>query len=114
MSERAEFHVMGQPLDGVLHYTVSGLDYVYLLNGFTVDDDPDYGRIITIEHERDLHRAIGLYVITRPRTITGAEFRFCESRWGLSKKSLPRILASMSKPWPITKKTNLVRARPII
>jgi DNA-binding transcriptional regulator YiaG len=89
MSERAEFHVRGQPLDGTsLHYTVSGLDYVYLTNGFTVDDDPDYGRIVTIEDERDLHRAIGLYIITRPRNLTGAEFKFLRKQMGFKQKSL--------------------------
>jgi transcriptional regulator with XRE-family HTH domain len=93
MSERADFHVMGQPLDGTpLHYTASGLNYVYLLNGFTVDNDPDYGRIITIEDERDLHRAIGLYVITRPRTLTGAEFRFLRKQMGYKQKELAHEL----------------------
>jgi len=93
MSERAEFHVMGQPLDGVpLHYTASGLNYVYLLNGFTVENDPDYGRIITIEDERDLHLAIGLYVITRQRTLTGAEFRFLRKQMGLKQKDLAAVL----------------------
>jgi DNA-binding transcriptional regulator YiaG len=89
MSERADFHVTGQPLDGTpLHYTASGLDYVYLLNGFTVEHDADYGRIITIEDERDLHRAIGLYVITRPRTLTGTEFRFLRKQMGFKQKDL--------------------------
>jgi transcriptional regulator with XRE-family HTH domain len=89
MSERADFHVTGQPLDGTpLHYTASGLNYVYLLNGFTVENDPDYGRIITIQNERDLHRAIGLYVITRPRTLTGAEFRFLRKQMGFKQKDL--------------------------
>jgi transcriptional regulator with XRE-family HTH domain len=89
MSERADFHVTGQPLDGTpLHYTASGLDYVYLLNGFTVEDDPDYGRIVTIDDERDLHRAIGLYVITRPRTLTGHEFRFLRKQMGFKQKDL--------------------------
>jgi len=77
MSERAEFHVMGQPYDGKpLHYTASGLDYVYLRNGFQVEEDPDYGRIVTIDAVDDLHRAIGLYVVEQPRGLTGPEFRF--------------------------------------
>ena len=89
MSERAEFHVMGQPLDGTpLHYTAAGLDYVYLLNGFTFEDDEDYGRIVTIENERNLHRAIGLYVITRPRPLTGTEFRFLRRQMEFKQKDL--------------------------
>lgn len=89
MSERAEFHVMGQPLDGQpLHYTASGLDYVYLLNGFNIEDDADYGPILTIQNEDNLHRAIGLYVITRQRALTSAEFRFLRKQMGLRQKEL--------------------------
>jgi transcriptional regulator with XRE-family HTH domain len=89
MSERAEFHVMGQPLDGTpLHYTASGLDYIYLTNGVTVENDPKYGRIVTIHNEDDLHRAIGLYIITRHRSLTGAEFRFLRKQMGFKQKEL--------------------------
>jgi DNA-binding transcriptional regulator YiaG len=89
MSERAEFHVMGQPLDGKpLHYTASGLDYVYLGNGFHVEEDPDYGRIVTIDAVDDLHRAIGLYVIEQPRGLTGTEFRFLRKQMGLKQTDL--------------------------
>jgi hypothetical protein len=97
MSERADFHVMGQPLDGTpLHYTASGLDYVYLLNGFTVENDPDYGRMVTIDDENDLHRSIGLYVITRPRTLTGAEFRFLRKQMGFKQKDLENMQSKHS------------------
>ena len=89
MSERAEFHVMGQPFDGKpLHYTASGLNYVYLLNGFNVENDPDYGQIITIQDEDSLHCAIGLYVIMQPRVLSGPEFRFLRKQMGLKQKDL--------------------------
>lgn len=89
MSDRAEFHVRGQPLDGTpLHYTASGLDYVYLSNGFTVEDDPDYGRIVTIENVDDLHCAIGLHIIQKKRGLTGAEFRFLRKQMKLKQKEL--------------------------
>jgi DNA-binding transcriptional regulator YiaG len=93
MSERAEFHVRGQPLDGTpLHYTASGLDYVYLLNGFTIQEDPDYGRVVSIDHMDDLHRAIGLYVIQQDRDLSGAEFRFLRKQMKLKQKELARRL----------------------
>ena len=73
MSERAEFHVMGQPYDAApLHYTASGLDYVYLVNGFSIENDPDYGRIVTIDSADDLHKAIGLHIITQERPLAGS------------------------------------------
>jgi DNA-binding transcriptional regulator YiaG len=89
MSERAEFHVMGQPYDGApLHYTASGLDYVYLLNGFSVESDPDYGRIVTIDAPDDLHRAIGLHVVTQRRALKGAEFRFLRKQMKFTQQEL--------------------------
>lgn len=89
MSERAEFHVMGQPYGGKpLHYKASGLDYVYLLNGFNVEEDPDYGEILSIDAVDDLHRAIGLYVIEQPRGLTGPEFRFLRKQMGFKQTDL--------------------------
>jgi DNA-binding transcriptional regulator YiaG len=95
MSERAEFHVMGQPLDGEpLHYTASGLDYVYLVNGFSIEQDPDYGRIVTIDAPDDLHKAIGLHIITQERPLTGAEFRFLRKQMKLTQEQLAERLGA--------------------
>src|SRR5690606_6111594 len=89
MKQRAEFHVMGQPFDGEpLHYTASGLDYVYLLNGFHVEEDSDYGRIVTIEAPDDLHRAIGMRVVGQERDLKGQEFRFLRKQMGLRQQDI--------------------------
>lgn len=94
MSERAEFYVMRHPYeDEPLHYTASGLDNVYLLNGFTVEDDPDYGRLLTISAVDDLHRAIGLHVIRRGRELTGPEFRFLRKQMQMTQKELSQLLS---------------------
>jgi len=93
MSERAEFHVMGQPFDGKpLHYTASGLNYVYLQNGYTIEDDPDYGRIVSIQDADELHRAIGLCVVTKRRPLTGAEFKFLRKEMNYKQKELAEEL----------------------
>ncbi len=118
MSERAEFHVMAEPFDGTpLHYTASGLDYVYLRNGFTVEEDPDYGRIVTIKSLDNLHRSIGMYVIMQPRGLTGAEFRFLRKQMKITQKVLAKELgvneqtvANYEKDKPIpTTSENLMR-----
>ena len=93
MSERAEFFVMRHPFeDEPLHYTASGLDYVYLLNGFTVEDDPDYGRLLTINAVDDLHRAIGLRIVRQERTLTGAEFKFLRKAMSMTQEELADTL----------------------
>jgi transcriptional regulator with XRE-family HTH domain len=89
MSKRAEFHVRGQPLDGTpLHYTVSGLDYVYLLNGFNIENDPEHGRIVSVEAEDDLLRAIGFHIICQEGPMTGKEIRFLRKQMGLTQDQL--------------------------
>ena len=45
------------------HYVNSGLDYVYLANGFTVHDTP-YGSGVAIENADGLHHAIAVAIIT--------------------------------------------------
>jgi putative transcriptional regulator len=89
MSERAEFHVMGQPFDGApLHYTASGLDYVYLVNGFSITDDPEHGRTTKIKNERDLHHAIGMHIIMKSGILKAAEFRFLRKLMKYTQKEL--------------------------
>ena len=58
------------------HYTDSGLDNVWLEDGYTIENDPDYGEIISIEQVQDLHRFLGRMLVALPRPLNGAEFRF--------------------------------------
>ena len=59
---------------GDYHYTESGLDNVYLVNGFTYVDRPD-GREVVIEDIDGLHRAIGEFLITNRKNLSGKEIR---------------------------------------
>ena len=57
------------------HYTQCGLDYVYLENGFRLEETP-YGAGVSIEDADELHEAIALSIITSPHAIRGQELRF--------------------------------------
>jgi DNA-binding transcriptional regulator YiaG len=74
------------------HYTDSGLDNVWLENGYTIEEHPNYGPLISIKNIRGLHEAIGRWLISQPRTLSGAEFRFLRLELDLSQKSLGLIL----------------------
>jgi transcriptional regulator with XRE-family HTH domain len=88
MSEPVTFHLKKRELKAEpFHYTACGLDYVYLLNGFHIEDDPDYGKILTIEREDDLHRAIGLHIVESGE-MSGSEFRFLRKLMGLTQGAL--------------------------
>jgi len=76
------------------HYTESGLDNVWLENGFKIENHRNYGELISIVNPRGLHEAIGRWLVVQPRTLTGAEFRFLRTELDLSQRSLGEILGT--------------------
>ncbi|WP_064253721.1 helix-turn-helix domain-containing protein [Sinorhizobium americanum] len=74
------------------HYTDSGLDNIWLEDGYTVEEHPNYGQLISVKNVRGLHEAIGRWLVGQPRTLNGAEFRFLRLELDLSQKSLGVIL----------------------
>jgi DNA-binding transcriptional regulator YiaG len=57
------------------HYSESGLDYVWLEDGYHIVET-SRGKGITIEDIDGLHGAIGRYIIDRKGQMTGDEVRF--------------------------------------
>lgn len=73
------------------HYTQSGLDNVWLQNGFTYDETP-YGRGVRIENVHGLHVAIGCALVEKPGHLTGPEFRFLRKEMELSQGRLGELM----------------------
>jgi DNA-binding transcriptional regulator YiaG len=73
------------------HYTACGLDYVYLLNGYTERETP-HGSGISIRDARRLHEVIARAVITSGRRLRGQEVRFLRGMMHLSQEGLARVL----------------------
>ena len=89
MTDRMSFHVKGAPhLTEPYHLTAVGLPGVVLLNGVTIEDDPEHGRLITIADLPGLHRAIGLHIVAKPEPITGDELRFIRKQMRMTQKAL--------------------------
>ena len=76
-----------------LHYTASGLDYIYLANGFRWSETA-YGRAFAIEDAASLHRAIACHVVSVPGRLRGQEVRFLRSHLGLTQAGLAGILGT--------------------
>ena len=74
------------------HYTESGLDHIWLEDGFTLENHPNYGELVSIWNVRNLHLAIGRWLIDQPRRLTGAEFRFLRTEMDLSQRLLGQLL----------------------
>jgi DNA-binding transcriptional regulator YiaG len=73
-------------------YALSGLDNVYLVDGYTLNADGD----LSISDMQGLHRAIGKHLIgaaTNPE-ITGAQLRFLRTHMDLSAQELADLIKS--------------------
>ncbi|MGH6847286.1 MAG: hypothetical protein ACREC0_07565 [Methylocella sp.] len=77
--------------NGLYQYTESGLETVFLVNGYEFKDNHE-GKTVTIHDVDGLHRAIGIALVCRRQRLTGKEFRYLRSELLLSQASLAKIL----------------------
>ncbi len=75
------------------HYTDSGLDNVFLVNGFVEEETP-YGRAVAIEDVDGLHKTIGRWLVNLPKQLNGAELRFLRHELDLSQRKLGRLMGA--------------------
>ena len=92
------------------HYTESGLDNVWLENGYTKHKTP-YGVGVSIEDVDGLHTAIVHSLINKQGRCTGKEFRFLRTFLGLSQLSLAqRVLFTTEQSVSLWERTGKVPA----
>lgn len=75
------------------HYIESGLDHVFLENGYRLVDTP-YGKGLTIHDVGALHSAIAQAIIAGAHSMTGAELRFLRLEMDLTQTRLARLLGT--------------------
>lgn len=80
-----------EPAAKPLHYKMSGLDNVWLLNGFYEEQTP-YGRGIRVVDAAGLHRVLAHGIVSDKSPMTGVEVRFVRKLMGLSQNGLSRLL----------------------
>jgi putative transcriptional regulator len=73
------------------HYTACGLDYVYLVNGYTVHETSQ-GSGVSIKDARELHERVALDVVGWPHPLRGQEVRFLRGMLRLSQERLAHVL----------------------
>lgn len=69
------------------HYTLSGLDNVWLANGYTFKQTP-YGEAVAIENADELDSIISIGLIQQQDALTAAEFRFLRQQMGMSQSDI--------------------------
>lgn len=74
------------------HYRASGLENVYLLNGFSIEET-GYGRGVAIQNIEGLHRAIAWNLINEKRPLSPREFRFLRKQAGFTQEKLAAKLS---------------------
>ena len=73
------------------HYTESGLPYVYLADGYTLEEGP-FGETLSIEDADGLHRAIAQWMVENLPTLHGREMRFLRMEMGLTQAAIAERL----------------------
>jgi len=69
------------------HYSECGLDYVYLIGGYELSDGQ-----VAINNIDGLHKAIGRFIITHRKNLSGKEIRFLRIEMGMSQDTLAKLL----------------------
>lgn len=70
-------------------YDMSGLDNVWLANGFTIHETP-YGKGVSIEDAKGLDVAIANALVFKSKIISGKEIRFLRVLFGMSQANLAK------------------------
>jgi DNA-binding transcriptional regulator YiaG len=91
------------------HYTESGLQNIWLANGFT-KQKTKYGEGVAIHDVDGLHRVIGKAIARKPK-MTGAEMRFLRKELGLSQGALAALLGTTEQTVSLwERRGNIARA----
>ncbi len=77
-------------------YGACGLDGIYLLNGYTIDER-DGEEYVTIKNIDGLHCAIGKHLVTERKALSPQELRFLRNTMDLTQAELASALGKNSQ-----------------
>ncbi len=86
-----EFRFKGADAKEPFHYTMCGLDDVYLTSGYE-RVATEYGDGIAIQDMDGLHKAVGEFLVRFKKTLNGKEVRFLRHDLDLTQSDLADIL----------------------
>jgi len=78
------------------HYTACGLDDVYLMSGYELEETP-YGKGVSVKNADGLHRAIGLFLVSKKKLLSGKDIRFLRHQMDLTQSELARLFGTSSQ-----------------
>jgi putative transcriptional regulator len=86
----------GEKEKAPLHYTDCGLDGVYLVSGYELENTP-YGEGLSVKNLDQLHEAIGRYLASQKKGLSGKELRFLRKQMDLTQGELGKLLGLTSQ-----------------
>lgn len=89
------------------HYTTSGLDNVWLSNGYTVKQTP-YGKAVAVVDADGLHQMLAIHLTEKPGRLNGKEFRFLRSLMCLSQQSLAKMVGVTEQALSLWERTGKI------
>jgi len=96
MKQPAAWRYHGERDKTPLHYTDCGLDNVYLVSGYEIENTP-YGEGLAIKNLDQLHKAIGLNLSSQKKVLSGKELRFLRKQMNLTQSELGKFLGLSSQ-----------------
>lgn len=90
------WHHPGEKPKPPYRYTACGLDDVYLLSGYEVEETP-YGKGVSIKNADSLHRAIGIFLVNNKKLLSGKQIRFLRHQMDFTQSELARLLATSAQ-----------------
>jgi putative transcriptional regulator len=73
------------------HYTECGLSNIFLVNGYKFIETPR-GKSVSISDVDGLHKAIGFWLVSSKKDLSGDEIRFLRHELLMSQNTLSRLL----------------------
>lgn len=73
------------------HYTECGLDDVYLLSGYEIEQT-EYGEVVSVRHADELHHTIGECLVRNKKLLCGKELRFLRREMDLTQAELAKLV----------------------
>lgn len=91
MSDAKKFRHSGEQDSPPYHYTECGLDDVYLLSGYEIEQTP-HGEGVSIRNVDQLHMTIGCFLATKKKVLSGNELRFLRKEMDLTQAELGNLV----------------------
>ncbi len=90
------WHHAGEKPKTPYHYTACGLDDVYLISGYEIERT-SYGKGISIKNADDLHEAIGMFLVSNKKLLSGKEIRFLRHQMDLTQSEMARLFGTSAQ-----------------